>query len=97
MNNRQENFSARNFGVPSYKSCCNIVGESAPTERQVSPDKLYRAALLRNRFADTILKAREKALEKVGFHFPRWVHFSLMYASKILFVLFSFEMWSVLI
>ncbi|KAM1739690.1 hypothetical protein ACFX11_015368 [Malus domestica] len=39
-------------------------GESAPTERQVSPDKLYRAALLRNRFADTILKAREKALEK---------------------------------
>ncbi|KAJ7956084.1 Transcription factor like [Quillaja saponaria] len=39
-------------------------GESAPCERQVSPDKLYRAALLRNRFADTILKAREKALEK---------------------------------
>ncbi|CAK7336647.1 unnamed protein product [Dovyalis caffra] len=28
------------------------------------PEKLYRAALLRNRFADTILKAREKALEK---------------------------------
>ncbi|KAL5748288.1 hypothetical protein ACOSQ2_025585 [Xanthoceras sorbifolium] len=39
-------------------------GESAPSERQVSPEKLYRAALLRNRFADTILKAREKALEK---------------------------------
>ncbi|KAI4336286.1 hypothetical protein L6164_014830 [Bauhinia variegata] len=39
-------------------------GESAPSERQVSPDKLYRAALLRSRFADTILKAREKALEK---------------------------------
>ncbi|KAJ9140202.1 hypothetical protein P3X46_030878 [Hevea brasiliensis] len=39
-------------------------GESAPPGRQVSPDKLYRAALLRNRFADTILKAREKALEK---------------------------------
>ncbi|KAM1025657.1 hypothetical protein ACFX2I_038670 [Malus domestica] len=39
-------------------------GESAPSERQVSPDKLYRAAVLRNRFADTILKAREKALEK---------------------------------
>ncbi|XVF54646.1 hypothetical protein PTKIN_Ptkin05aG0197900 [Pterospermum kingtungense] len=38
--------------------------ESAPSERQVSPDKLYRAALLRNRFADTILKARVKALEK---------------------------------
>ncbi|XP_044485776.1 transcription factor GTE10-like isoform X2 [Mangifera indica] len=40
-------------------------GESAPSERQVSPEKLYRAALLRNRFADTILKARVKALEKV--------------------------------
>ncbi|KAK4843468.1 hypothetical protein QYF36_008423 [Acer negundo] len=39
-------------------------GESAPSERQVSPEKLYRAAILRNRFADTILKAREKALEK---------------------------------
>ncbi|KAA0064111.1 transcription factor GTE10 isoform X2 [Cucumis melo var. makuwa] len=31
---------------------------------KASPDRLYRAALLRNRFADTILKAREKALEK---------------------------------
>ncbi|GMN64378.1 hypothetical protein TIFTF001_033450 [Ficus carica] len=39
-------------------------GESAPSERQVSPEKMYRAALLRSRFADTILKAREKALEK---------------------------------
>ncbi|XP_022134727.1 transcription factor GTE10 isoform X2 [Momordica charantia] len=39
-------------------------GESAPSKRQVSPDRLYRAAFLRNRFADTILKAREKALEK---------------------------------
>ncbi|XP_015882352.3 transcription factor GTE10 isoform X1 [Ziziphus jujuba] len=39
-------------------------GESAPSERQVSPEKLYRAAILRRRFADTILKAREKALEK---------------------------------
>ncbi|XP_022965622.1 transcription factor GTE10-like isoform X1 [Cucurbita maxima] len=39
-------------------------GEGAPSKRQVSPDRLYRAALLRNRFADTILKAREKALEK---------------------------------
>ncbi|KAM7471497.1 hypothetical protein LguiA_009680 [Lonicera macranthoides] len=35
-------------------------GESAPPERQSSPDKLYRAALLRSRFADTILKAQEK-------------------------------------
>ncbi|XP_042497806.1 transcription factor GTE10-like isoform X2 [Macadamia integrifolia] len=40
-------------------------GESAPSERQVSPEKLYRAALLRSRFADTILKAREKTLDQV--------------------------------
>ncbi|GAB2269711.1 hypothetical protein Dimus_004633 [Dionaea muscipula] len=39
-------------------------GESALSGRQVSPDKLYRAALLRNRFADTILKAQEKTLDK---------------------------------
>jgi hypothetical protein len=31
-------------------------------ERPASPDKLYRAALLRNRFADTILKAQEKTI-----------------------------------
>ncbi|KAA0037062.1 putative bromodomain-containing protein [Cucumis melo var. makuwa] len=31
---------------------------------KASLDRLYRAALLRNRFADTILKAREKAFEK---------------------------------
>ncbi|MFS7951242.1 putative chromatin remodeler Bromodomain family [Helianthus anomalus] len=40
-------------------------GERAPNERQVSPDKLYRAALLRSRFADTILKAQEKTVGKV--------------------------------
>lgn len=39
-------------------------GESAPSERQVSPEKRYRAALLIGRFADTILKAREKTLAK---------------------------------
>lgn len=37
-------------------------GDNAPSERPASPDKLYRAALLRNRFADTIFKAREKTL-----------------------------------
>ncbi|KAA0047890.1 Nuclear protein X1 isoform 3 [Cucumis melo var. makuwa] len=30
---------------------------------KASPDRLYRAALLRNQFADTILKAREKHLK----------------------------------
>ncbi|XP_004231798.1 transcription factor GTE8 [Solanum lycopersicum] len=34
-------------------------------ESRVSPGKLYRAALLKNRFADTILKAREKTLVEV--------------------------------
>uniref|UniRef100_A0A1D1Z9E8 Transcription factor GTE10 n=1 Tax=Anthurium amnicola TaxID=1678845 RepID=A0A1D1Z9E8_9ARAE len=42
------------------------VGGNGPPERQVSPEKLYRAALLRSRFADTILKAREKTLDTVG-------------------------------
>ncbi|KAK6155266.1 hypothetical protein DH2020_009514 [Rehmannia glutinosa] len=36
-------------------------GESAQTERQVS----YRAAILKERFADTILKAREKTLTQM--------------------------------
>ncbi|KAL1829126.1 hypothetical protein ACET3Z_007538 [Daucus carota] len=45
-------------------------GESAPPERQVSPEKLYRAALLRNRFADTILKAQERTLGKVEIQDP---------------------------
>lgn len=45
------------------------LGDSAHSERQVSPGKLYRAALLKNRFADTILKAREKTLSQVGYIF----------------------------
>ncbi|KAL6130149.1 hypothetical protein ACLB2K_068530 [Fragaria x ananassa] len=58
--------SALNFGASSYNSCCDIVEESAPPERQVSPQERYRSALLRNRFADTIFKAKEKVLlEKV--------------------------------
>lgn len=54
------------YAASSHTVCCNLLGESAPPERQVSPEKLYRAALLRSRFADTILKAQEKTLEKVG-------------------------------
>ncbi|KAL0718387.1 hypothetical protein Bca4012_067709 [Brassica carinata] len=38
--------------------------ETAPLERQDSPGKRQRAALLKSRFADTILKAREKTLTK---------------------------------
>ncbi|GMJ09409.1 global transcription factor group E8 [Hibiscus trionum] len=37
-------------------------GDSAPVERHISPEKLYRAALLKKKFADTIIKAREKTL-----------------------------------
>ncbi|XP_044499633.1 transcription factor GTE8-like [Mangifera indica] len=48
----------------SIESDCCQDGDSAPSERQVSPEKLYRAALLKNRFADTILKAREKTLSQ---------------------------------
>nr|CAD1837043.1 unnamed protein product [Ananas comosus var. bracteatus] len=44
----------------------NYLGENAKSERQVSPDKLYRAALLRSRFADTIIRAREKTLNQVS-------------------------------
>ncbi|XP_057482397.1 transcription factor GTE8-like isoform X2 [Actinidia eriantha] len=46
------------------ESDCHQDGESAPNERQVSPQKLYRAALLKIRFVDTILKAREKTINQ---------------------------------
>ncbi|KAL2653949.1 hypothetical protein R1flu_022077 [Riccia fluitans] len=36
--------------------------QESQMERQLSPEKLLRAALLRGRFADTILKAQEKTL-----------------------------------
>ncbi|GFZ19112.1 bromodomain and extraterminal domain protein 9 [Actinidia rufa] len=46
------------------ESDCHQDGESAPNERQVSPQKLYRAAVLKERFADTIWKAREKTINQ---------------------------------
>ncbi|KAM1058484.1 hypothetical protein ACFX1Q_024178 [Malus domestica] len=48
---------------PVESDCCQH-GDSAPQERPVSPEKQYRAALLKNRFADTILRAREKTLNQ---------------------------------
>ncbi|KAL3719417.1 hypothetical protein ACJRO7_032080 [Eucalyptus globulus] len=39
--------------------------ESTPPERQVSPEKRYRAALLRNRFAETIFKVEKRDPEKL--------------------------------
>ncbi|XP_042061302.1 transcription factor GTE9-like [Salvia splendens] len=46
----------------SSESDGHVDVEGAQDDRQVSPDKLYRAAILKNRFLDTILKAREKTL-----------------------------------
>ncbi|XP_010484061.1 PREDICTED: transcription factor GTE10-like isoform X2 [Camelina sativa] len=56
-------------GINRKEDNCNsekivVNEETAPPERQISPDKRYRQALLKNRFADTIMKAREKALTK---------------------------------
>lgn len=59
--------SATSFAaIISLIMYCNLLEESAEPERQVSPEKLYRAALLRGRFADIILKAQEKSIEKVS-------------------------------
>lgn len=44
----------------------NNLGNSAPNEKQLPPEKRYRAALLKNRFADLILKAREKTFNQVS-------------------------------
>eukprot|EP00252_Welwitschia_mirabilis_P013287 TRINITY_DN2928_c0_g1_i2.p1 TRINITY_DN2928_c0_g1~~TRINITY_DN2928_c0_g1_i2.p1 ORF type:complete len:846 (+),score=160.24 TRINITY_DN2928_c0_g1_i2:725-3262(+) len=44
----------------------NQEGDSAPSGRRVSPEKAYRAALMRKRFADTILKAQEKTFPQGG-------------------------------
>ncbi|CAA7038724.1 unnamed protein product [Microthlaspi erraticum] len=44
---------------------CHQEGNSAPqNEKQLPPEKRYRAALLKNRYSDLILKAREKTLNK---------------------------------
>ncbi|PIN02476.1 hypothetical protein CDL12_25010 [Handroanthus impetiginosus] len=53
---QQKPYSSDSDGQPD--------GEIAQNERQVSPDKLYRAAFLKERFLDTILKAREKTLSQ---------------------------------
>ncbi|KZV56301.1 hypothetical protein F511_00298 [Dorcoceras hygrometricum] len=56
----QEQTSLLKLHGNDYDGIEDVVTSQA--ERQVSPDKLYRAALLKNRFADTILKAQEKTL-----------------------------------
>ncbi|XP_023530517.1 transcription factor GTE8 isoform X1 [Cucurbita pepo subsp. pepo] len=48
-------------GKPSStESDCNQDGNYS--DKRVSPERLYRAALLKNRFADTILRAKEKTM-----------------------------------
>ncbi|AQK92050.1 Transcription factor GTE3 chloroplastic [Zea mays] len=56
-------FCGREKWVPLQVDIMKILGGNV-SEKQVSPDKQIRAALLRSRFADTILKAREKALDQ---------------------------------
>ncbi|KAJ6424053.1 hypothetical protein OIU84_024932 [Salix udensis] len=51
--------------LSSVESDCQQDGESAPSDSQVSLDKRIRHALIKNRFADTILKAKEKTLSQV--------------------------------
>ncbi|XP_038899184.1 transcription factor GTE9-like isoform X2 [Benincasa hispida] len=46
----------------STESDCNQDGNYVASEKPVSPERLYRAALLKNRFADTILRAKEKTM-----------------------------------
>lgn len=48
-----------------------ILGENV-CEKQVSPEKQIRAALLKSRFADTILKAHEKTLDQVCVCVWKW-------------------------
>ncbi|KAL6659517.1 hypothetical protein ACP70R_003557 [Stipagrostis hirtigluma subsp. patula] len=65
----QENDSLNTLKLPEQSTDPVSVSADAEgehvSEKQVSPEKQIRAALLRSRFADTILKAREKALDQV--------------------------------
>ncbi|KAG0477658.1 hypothetical protein HPP92_012377 [Vanilla planifolia] len=60
----EQNEHCSSLNAESLQSIGSQKGENVTSERRVSPDKLYRAALLRSRFADTILKAREKTLDQ---------------------------------
>ncbi|XP_051119323.1 transcription factor GTE10-like [Andrographis paniculata] len=53
-----------NIGEQNPELNSSNEGESAQPERQASPDKLYRAALLRSRYADIIIKAQENSIDK---------------------------------
>ncbi|KAK4414163.1 Transcription factor GTE10 [Sesamum alatum] len=64
LGNAQDSSVANSYSIEPPN--CRQEGESAPPERQVSPEKQYRAALLRSRFADIIIKAQENTIEKGG-------------------------------
>lgn len=55
----EEKFSMK---VPITDSDSQLEGEQSVPEQEVYSERRLRAALLRNRFADTILKAQEKTL-----------------------------------
>lgn len=59
----QENDSEDTLNI--QEQCADRVPISADDEEENVSEKKYRAALLKSRFADTILKAREKALDQV--------------------------------
>ncbi|KZV58742.1 hypothetical protein F511_18767 [Dorcoceras hygrometricum] len=63
FSDRQTEHNLRLSSSPTEPNCLQE-GESAQPERQVSPDKLYRAAILRSRFADIIIKAQENSIDK---------------------------------
>ncbi|CAK7328257.1 unnamed protein product [Dovyalis caffra] len=50
--------------LSSVESDCHPDGESAPSDSQVSLEKRIRHAMIKNRFADIILKAKEKTLSQ---------------------------------
>ena len=54
------------FEYIPVNSFINIAGNYAASEKPVSPERLFRAALLKNRFVDTILRAKEKTMAQVG-------------------------------
>nr|CAB3479837.1 unnamed protein product [Digitaria exilis] len=66
----QENGSLNTLNLPEQSTdpisvTADGEGENV-CEKQVSPEKQIRAALLKSRFADTILKAHEKTLDQVS-------------------------------
>ena len=77
---KEENYLLLVLGTISLITLFNILGESL-TDRQLSPEKLYRAAVLKNRFADTIFKAREKTLNQVGLKFGLLVYLPYLWLS----------------